>query len=151
MYRNMMICFAMLLIPCIALAQGDSKANGNVTITCSGATLSIVESMPIKILVGENVHFGLGQPACALVTVNGNSPIGNFDLKWTGGTKDTTIAFPTAGTYSFTVSGAKGTANGLLFVQEPPVPSLTEYGLIGLAAILVLSGVWIFWRRRALA
>jgi hypothetical protein len=31
------------------------------------------------------------------------------------------------------------------------VPSLTEYGLIGLAAILVLSGVWIFWRRRALA
>jgi hypothetical protein len=32
-----------------------------------------------------------------------------------------------------------------------PVPSLTEYGLIGLAAILVLSGVWIFWRRRALA
>jgi len=31
------------------------------------------------------------------------------------------------------------------------VPSLTEYGLIALAAILVLSGVWVYRRRRALA
>jgi hypothetical protein len=58
-----------------------------------------------------------------------------------------------------TILYAKLVASGLLqattavYCDNCPgqVPSLTEYGLIGLAAILVLSGVWIFWRRRALA
>jgi hypothetical protein len=83
------------------------------------------------------------------VKVMSNPPIGNFNLTQSNPFK--TITFPSAGidTYrvtSYSTAGAD-TALGTITVT-PLIPTLTQWGVIILVALLILSAIYIMLKRR---
>jgi len=83
----------------------------------------------------------------------------DVDITWDAGSvaADATLVFSFSAEYSGITGDAEWTVGGegagavVLTIEElpySPAPSLTQYGLIGLAVLIVISGVWIYRRRR---
>jgi plastocyanin len=152
MKRILILVFAFLLLGfSIVLAQ---KGNKVVTITCPGGGNPVIDPDPVTIFCGEKVTFGVvtaGANGCVSgVNVNGSAPIGNFNL--TPADPQEEITFPNAGTYNYTVTKLKGEiiASGQVIVKQGQycTPTLTQWGIIILIALLVGSGAFIILRRK---
>lgn len=97
-------------------------------------------------------------PGTGTVEVGASNQV---DITWDAGSvaAGATLVFSFSAEFSGVVSaGAEWTIGGetagaveVVIEELPysPAPSLTQYGLIGLAILIAISGVWIYKRRRA--
>jgi len=139
-----------LFILFIPTSAGGQKL---VTITCPGGGAPVIAPLIVRICPEDTVTFGVvtaGADGCVSgVNVNGVPPIGNFNL--TPAAPQKQITFLNPGTYEYTVTKLKGEilAQGKVIVlTEEECPTLTEWGIIILIALLVGSTVFIMLRRR---
>jgi len=137
-----------------ASAQEETQKQGQVTITCPNTGDPIISPTVMRIWEDGDVTFVLdtAQADSCLngVSVNGTGPIGNFNLTFAN--PDSTIPFPNAGTYTYTVAkiGGKVVAQGTIEVMAA-TPTMTQWGIIILVALIVASGVVIMLKKRKAA
>ena len=91
-------------------------------------------------------------------TVTGGNDV---DITWDAGSVavGATLVFSFSADFGTIEGSAQWTVGGefagdvdILIVESPgPLPSLTQYGLIALAILIALTGLWMYRRRRATA
>lgn len=152
---SILVLFIALVFTFFGSASAEDKGVG-VLIKCPADSIYVKPDTAI-IQAQQMVGFKLntnGLDSCLTldsVNVISNSPIGNFKLTRANPFK--TITFPNSGTYTYQVAyitAGADTAQGTVIVT-PPVPTMTQWGVIILVALIIISGIIIIWKRRKAA
>jgi hypothetical protein len=155
MKRILVLAFVAAFVFSFATAMAQ-KTPQVVTITCPDGGDPSIGNPNARVSIGETVTFSVvcaGANGCVSgVNVSGVAPIGNFNL--TPAAPQNTITFNTAGTYEYDVTklkGGKGPSHGVVVVYDPAVPTLTQWGIIALIALVLGSAVFLMLRRKKAA
>jgi plastocyanin len=145
---------ALLLSFSVSIAEKEPQV---VTITCPLGGEPNIGNPLARISAGETVTFNAvctGDDGCVDgVNVTGAAPIGNFDLT-PPDNQQQVITFPSAGTYEYDVTklgGGKGITHGVVEVSSTAVPTMTQWGIMILVALMIGSAVFMALRRRRAA
>lgn len=138
-----------------ASAQDEKSA---ILISCPVAVGSpVINPNPLTICPGYAATFstvlGTFADGCGdSVKIEGVSPIGTFWLRQGDAAKS--ITFSSAGTFAYSASTYKngilqGTSSGSVVVASTPAcPTISEWGLIVLVALIISSAIFIMMKRR---
>jgi hypothetical protein len=116
-------------------------------INCTGGVPDVAKPT-LEIYPGASVIFRINTTTCDTVFISGIPPIGNFTLRKTNSTN--TVIFPNSGTFTYTVtdSVSNSTKTGCSIIVSGQVPSLSSLGMIILIALIIVTGVYLWIRRK---
>jgi hypothetical protein len=148
------LAIALMIFSATAFGQDE------ITVTCFPSGEECVEEVhpnPLHIPVGNSVQFFLSASCvtgpCGPCTIN--VPAGpGFDGFNQANITEPGIIGPTdtfdePGVFTYTV--ACSDIQGLIIVSQDGVPSMTYWGLIGLAILMIAAGIFLYTRRRVSA